>query len=458
MSKQIKHNQRESGRRLRGTRGKVDGGIKSIVELPQAKRSTQPLRTSEERFRLVAENVSDIITGLDADNFCMYASASYWQDGIEPQTIIGKNFLSYVHPDDTLAVAAAFKETRESNAHGELSFRFRRSNGDWRIKEATANHLFDNSVTEVLLVMRDVTDRVARETETMNLQIELERRNSELETVIEEMKQMQQGLIQSEKLASIGQLVAGIAHEINNPLAFVNSNLNRFDEYFHEFVTAVKEWRMLGETIRTVPKFRSMVESIQERERDSDMESLVEDFDVLMKHTRDGASRIKRIVEQLRGFTHLSEGNVAEADLNAALEDTLSIVWNEIKYKATVEKEYAEIPHVVCNIGEIKQVFVNLFVNAAQSINEKGKITVKTGTKDSSVFVEVEDTGSGIPPELVTKIFDPFFTTKPVGKGTGLGLWVSATIIEKHSGKINVESEVGRGTKMTVTFPIDGKL
>ncbi len=97
-------------------------------------------------------------------------------------------------------------------------------------------------------------------------------------------------------------------------------------------------------------------------------------------------------------------------------------------------------------------------MNAAQSINEKGKITVKTGTKDSSVFVEVEDTGSGIPPELVTKIFDPFFTTKPVGKGTGLGLWVSATIIEKHSGKINVESEVGRGTKMTVTFPIDGKL
>ena len=458
MSKQIKHNQRESGRRLRGTRSKVDGGIKSIVELPQAKRSTQPLRTSEERFRLVAENVSDIITGLDADNFCMYASASYRQDGIEPQTIIGKNFLSYVHPDDTLAVAAAFKETRESNAHSELSFRFRRSNGDWRIKEATANHLFDNSVTEVLLVMRDVTDRVARETETMNLQIELERRNSELETVIEEMKQMQQGLIQSEKLASIGQLVAGIAHEINNPLAFVNSNLNRFDEYFHEFVTAVKEWRMLGETIRTVPKFRSMVESIQERERDSDMESLVEDFDVLMKHTRDGASRIKRIVEQLRGFTHLSEGNVAEADLNAALEDTLSIVWNEIKYKATVEKEYAEIPHVVCNIGEIKQVFVNLFVNAAQSINEKGKITVKTGTKDSSVFVEVEDTGSGIPPELVTKIFDPFFTTKPVGKGTGLGLWVSATIIEKHSGKINVESEIGRGTKMTVTLPIDGKL
>ncbi len=447
-----------SNRRLLDSEGQEEGGLKSIIDISQLKRTAENLRASQERFRLISESASDLITGLDASNICLYASGSFRQDGIDPQKLIGKEFLSYVHHDDAPEVKAVLKEMRESCGQRELSFRFRRTDGDWRIKETTANALFNDSEIELLLVMHDVTDRDAKERERKTLQIELEKRNVELERVIEEMKQMQRGLIQLEKLASIGQLVAGIAHEINNPLAFVNSNLNRFDEYFHEFVTAVKVWRSLGEAVRTEPKFLAMVESIENRERDSDMESLVVDFEVLMQHTRDGAARIKRIVEQLRGFTHLSEGNVAEADLNAALEDTLSIVWNEIKYKATVEKEYGEIPPVVCNIGEMKQVFVNLLVNAAQAIEEKGKITVKTGTKDSSVFVEVEDTGNGIPAELVTKIFDPFFTTKPVGKGTGLGLWVSATIIEKHSGSINVESEIGKGTKMTVTLPIDGNL
>jgi two-component system, NtrC family, sensor kinase len=443
---------------LRDSDGEVAGGIESVIDISEIKKSEELLRASEQRFRLISENVVDIIVVLDSQNTCLYTSTSYRDDGVNRDSILGKSFLTYVHPDDALAVISAFNEVKKSYQYQEIFFRFQRSNGDWRIKEATVNALLGDSGVEVLIVMRDVTERVAKDKERMNLQVELKNRNAELEKVIEEIKQMQRGLIQSEKLASIGQLVAGIAHEINNPLAYVSSNLNRFDEYFHEFVAMEREWRSFGENVRDETAYREAVESIQKHEKDSDIESLVADFEVLMKHTRDGAGRIKRIVEQLRGFTHLSDDNLAEADLNTALEDTLSIVWNEIKYKATVKKDYGGIPPVVCNIGEIKQVFVNLLVNAAQAIKEKGEITITTGILDSWIFVKIEDTGSGMSPEVMTKIFDPFFTTKPIGKGTGLGLWVTATIIEKHGGKIRVESEPGKGTKMTITLPVGGEL
>ncbi|HUI31056.1 MAG TPA: PAS domain S-box protein [Candidatus Acidoferrales bacterium] len=443
---------------LRDEKGQIIGLVGIGRDITNSKITEQRLRESEKRFRLISENVVDIITVLDSDYVCLYASPSYRQDGIEPDAFVGKDFLTYVHPEDTATVASTFREAVDSYHYQEISFRFHRENGDWRIKEATVNALLSDRGVEILIVMRDITDRVAKDNERISLQEELKKRNSELESIIEEMKQMQRGLIQSEKLASIGQLVTGIAHEINNPLAFVNSNLNRFDEYFHEFVAMERKWRTFGETAEGNPAYRDTVHAIRRDEAESDIESLVEDFEALMRHTRDGADRIRKIVEQLRGFTHLSDSTMAEADLNAALDDTLSIVWNELKYKATVEKKYGNVPLVACNIGEMKQVFVNLLVNAAQAIKEKGEITIRTGVNGSNAVVEIEDTGSGISPELITKIFDPFFTTKPVGKGTGLGLWVSATIMEKHGGEINVESEVGKGTKMIVTLPIEGKL
>lgn len=308
-----------------------------------------------------------------------------------------------------------------------------------------------NRIIGLVGVGHDITERKLAEEQ-------LQQRNLELEKMVVEMRQMQRWLVQSEKLASIGQLVAGIAHEINNPLAFVSSNLNRFNEYFHELADLNEEWTKLGKVSEKNDELQDAVKRAQEHEDKADVKFLVEDFETLMRHTRDGTERIKKIVEQLRGFTRLSDNSFTEADLNTALDDTLSIAWNEIKYKATVKKEYGKIPPVTCNVGEIKQVFVNLLVNAAQAIEEKGEIVIRTGVKDSSVFVDIIDTGCGILPENLTKIFDPFFTTKPVGKGTGLGLWVSATIVQKHAGTISAESELGKGTKMTVTLPTESKV
>ncbi len=440
---------------LRNSKGEITGGIETILDITDRRKVEIRLRASEEKYRLISENAIDMIAVLNSDHVWVYASPSYNIDNMDPDKIIGQEFLTYVHPEDVDQVKRVFTKVVADYYYRVIRFRFGGSGGKWRIKEATVNAVLGDKGTQTMVVMKDITENVMHERERATLQKELQGRNAELERTLVEMKEMQKGLVQSEKLASIGQLVAGVAHEINNPLAFVHSNLNRFDEYFHEYVELADEWERLAMmTEEGRLSCRDMIAKIREREEKAELKALVEDFNTLMSHTRNGAERIRKIVEQLRGFTRLSNDGFSEADLNSAVDDTLSIVWNEIKYKAVVKKEYGSPPPVVCNPGEIKQVFVNLLVNAAQSIKEKGEITIRTGVRNSFVFVDIIDTGSGISPENLTKIFDPFFTTKPVGKGTGLGLWVSTSIIQKHSGRIEVESEPGKGTKMTVLLPV----
>jgi len=174
-----------------------------------------------------------------------------------------------------------------------------------------------------------------------------------------------------------------------------------------------------------------------------------------MSESREGISRVKKIVQNLKDFSHAGSDEVWEwVDLHHGLDSTLNIVWNEIKYKAEVNKEYGEIPEIECLSSQLNQVFMNLMINAAHAIEERGIITIRTGTQDNQVWVEVSDTGKGIALEHRSKIFDPFFTTKPVGKGTGLGLSVSYSIIQTHHGSINVESEVGNGTTFRITLPV----
>ena len=269
------------------------------------------------------------------------------------------------------------------------------------------------------------------------------------------MRQMQEGLVQSEKLASIGQLTAGIAHEINNPLAFVSSNLNRFTEYFDEMKDLVRLWDSLAQLARDSEEYSARLADALEAERAADVPFLIEDFSRLMKHTREGTERIRSIVERLRGFTHIAGNDFFEADLNTAIDDTIELTWNEIKYKATIQREYGDIPKVTCNIGEIKQVMVNLLVNAAHAIRDKGTIVIRTYRRETTVVVEVQDTGIGISPANLKRIFDPFFTTKSVGKGTGLGLWISATLIQKHMGRLHAHSQEGVGTTMTIELPVE---
>ncbi len=275
----------------------------------------------------------------------------------------------------------------------------------------------------------------------------------------EGLKTAQAHLLQSEKMASIGQLAAGVAHEINNPVGFVKSNLGTLREYAEDLSLLVGEYETLlaGVARGDSGTVSAEVNRVRELAQKIDAGWILADLSKLVTESLDGVERVRQIVQNLKEFSHVDEEERKPFDLNQGIESTLKIVWNEVKYKAEVVKEFGDLPELLCYPGQLNQVFMNVLVNAGQAIKERGKIWIRTFTRDGQIVVEVEDTGCGIPEENLKKIFDPFFTTKPVGKGTGLGLSVSYGIIRKHQGRIEVESTVGKGTTFRVLLPVDQK-
>ncbi len=301
--------------------------------------------------------------------------------------------------------------------------------------------------------MTELSARLAVARRILDLHNEAVRHGAELEQALSELRTAQHALVQAEKLASLGQLIAGIAHEINNPLAFVRSNVNRFGEYFDDLLMLAGRWDEFGKKAAAVPSLHADLAAVRADEERTDIPFLSEDFPTLMEHTTDGLKRISTIVTQLRGFAHMGGDESAEASINDVLDETLTLVWNELKHRGRIEKEYGDVPPLYCNAGEIKQVLVNLIVNAAHAIGEKGVITLRTSSQGDALRIDVSDTGCGIPENIRNRIFDPFFTTKPVGKGTGLGLWVSSSIVTKHGGRIEVKSEPGAGSTFSIILP-----
>lgn len=285
-----------------------------------------------------------------------------------------------------------------------------------------------------------------------------------LQTTVKKLKKAQSNLIQSEKLASVGQLAAGIAHEINNPTAFVSSNLKTGDGYVKEIAAIIDGYRQsmallkktVGERI-TGEQIQSIADAIKEVEEKADLEFIMADLAEIFEECLEGTERIRKIVADLKDFAHPEERERHSADIHQCLDSTINIVWNELKYKAELIREYGDLPPVSCYSQQINQVFMNLLVNAAHAIEKKGVIRIRTQARGENIAVHISDTGQGISKQNLTRIFDPFFTTKPVGKGTGLGLSMSYGIIKKHKGKILVESEVGKGTHFTVLLPIGEK-
>jgi PAS domain S-box-containing protein len=266
--------------------------------------------------------------------------------------------------------------------------------------------------------------------------------------LLKKLEAAQSQLLHSERMASIGQLAAGVAHEINNPVGFVNSNLGTLQRYVADISRLLAAY---GGAESALPQ--EWVQQIARVKKEVDFEFLRDDITALLAESLDGLKRVTRIVLDLKNFSHVEEPESQWADLEAEIESTLRVVWNELKYKAEVVKEFAGLPQIKCHPFQLNQVFMNLLINASHAIEERGKITLRTGFDDEQVWVVVQDTGKGIPPENMPKIFDPFFTTKPVGKGTGLGLSLSYGIVEKHHGHIEVTSEVGKGATFTVFLP-----
>lgn len=280
----------------------------------------------------------------------------------------------------------------------------------------------------------------------------LQREKEEQKNLIRKLEQAHNQLLQSEKMASIGQLAAGVAHEINNPVGYVNSNLGSLGQYVEKLFRVTDAYEQAERLLDGQPA----LDEIRALKRALDWDYLRDDIRDLLRESGEGLARVKQIVQDLKDFSHVDQAEWQWVDLHKGIDSTLNVVHNEIKYNAEVVKEYGDIPQVECLASQLNQVFMNMLVNASHAIGEggHGRITIRTGVKEDMVWVAFSDTGKGIAPEHLSRIFDPFFTTKPVGKGTGLGLSLSYGIIEKHHGRIEVESEVGKGTTFTVWIPV----
>jgi signal transduction histidine kinase len=266
--------------------------------------------------------------------------------------------------------------------------------------------------------------------------------------LIRKLREAQNQLLQSERMASIGQLAAGVAHEINNPVGFVNSNIGSLRKYVLNLLDLLVAYE---QTEAALPE--SARQQVGQIKSQIDIAFLREDILSLLTESADGLQRVTRIVRDLKNFSHVDEAELQCVNIEEGLESTLRIVWNELKYKANVVKEFGSVPAIHCFPSQLNQVFMNLLVNAGQALEEKGTITIRTGHDVAEVWIEVSDTGKGIAKENLQRIFEPFFTTKPVGQGTGLGLSLSYGIVKKHGGSIAVDSAVGLGTTFKVTLP-----
>ncbi len=278
--------------------------------------------------------------------------------------------------------------------------------------------------------------------------IELENSHEALKRAYFDLQSAQEQLIQTEKMASLGQLVAGIAHEIKNPLNFIYGNTGFLSDY-------IQKMQSLLERFENLPSISAEDKSEIERLKENIHYAFIkQDLKTLIDNFTEGARRINTIVSDLRAFSRMDTDVISDVDLHASLEMSLNLLRNQYKNRIEIHKEYGDIPKIKGYSGKLNQVFMNLLANAFHAVQGNGDVWIRTRPRDNMVEIEIEDNGVGIPKEYMTRIFEPFFTTKPVGQGTGLGLSISYGIIEQHRGKINVTSAPQKGSAFTVQLPV----
>jgi len=380
----------------------------------------------------------------------IFVSENVSQWGYTPEHLQSgqPDFASIVHPDDLARVADEIMRHTAAGATGyEQEYRLITADNRviWVVDRTKVTRDAHGLPVFYDGVLTDITERKEQQLLIADNLAHQQQLNKRLEDANNQ-------LLQSEKMASIGQLAAGIAHELNNPIGFVHSNLGTLSGYVDDLMTILDAYAdAAARQGENCPNLKAIEQLREER----DFDFLRDDIFKLLAESKDGLGRVRKIVQDLKTFARVGEQEWQEADLHQGLDSTLNIVWNELKYKCQVVKEYDEIPPVFCLISQLNQVFMNLLVNAGHAIENKGTITIRTRRLDTDrVCIEIADTGKGIPPENLRRIFEPFFTTKPVGQGTGLGLSVSYNIVQRHQGQLSVDSEPGHGTTFRITLPI----
>jgi len=447
---------------LRNAQGEIVGAIETLQDVSQRRVAEEELMRHRNQLELLVSDRTAELNTTHRDLAAFMENASVGILASSAGRIVRHNktfaemFLSGADSAVGRPTADFFLSAQDHEALGRLAYptlsQGRSFHHEMMLKRLDGRQLW----VQMIAYVSDTNDPTAGAWWILQDRSEVRRAQDALESNYERLKETnsmleeaQTQLLQSEKMASIGQLAAGVAHEINNPVGFVNSNLNTLRHYVADLLRLIASYEHheagLADSVRS---------ELATTKQDVDLAYLREDVPQLLHESAEGLTRVKRIVQDLKDFSRVDNADWQEADLNAGLDSTLNVVYNEVKYKAEVRKHYGRLPAVRCLAAQLNQVFMNLIVNAAHAIEGHGVITLSTGHCGRWVWVEVADTGGGMSAEVQRRIFEPFYTTKPVGKGTGLGLSLSFSIVKKHQGMIKVQSAPGEGSVFRVWIPL----
>ncbi len=430
-------------------------------DIRERKAAEETLATNKQFLETILDNMVEEISVLNPHDFRIVRTNKAFQTAYNAteEELLGKPCYQVTHghdkpcqtPNDYCPVEDSLKSrTAVACEHIHLD-----DNGDKKFCEIQVAPILVKSgdVNHIIHISRDITERKMAEKSLQEFTSQLEKnhelllnKTAELEQAHLELKEGQSRILQQDKMASIGQLAAGVAHEINNPMGFIISNLNTLDKYLKKLVE-------FGD-IQTAQLSEKTLEIVNSERKRLKINYLLEDMPDLLSESLDGADRVKKIVQDLKGFSRIDQAEFGRIDINECLDSTINIVWNEIKYNATLERDYRLESHVSCFAQQMTQVFINLLVNASHALEDQGVIRVSTWQDGEEAMISISDTGKGMSAEVSKRIFEPFFTTKEIGKGTGLGLSIVYDIIKKHHGEITVVSEPGDGTCFTIKIPV----
>jgi two-component system, NtrC family, sensor kinase len=427
--------------------GSQAGIVTTVMDVTEQKQAEAALRQSQDLLSTISRNVTDLMAIVDPEGKRLYSSPSYFTRlGYTREELDELTPLALVHPDDQPAIKRALTEVFGRGVQQDVEYRLRRRDGTWLHFESKANPIFQpaGEVFQALIVARDVTERKAAE---------LAR------------KQMEVQLRHAQKLESIGSLAAGIAHEINTPIQYIGDNTAFLGGALPDLLACLAEQRRFLQELEARHCLPAEAAGLLIRLQELDLDYLTEEIPKAVRQTLEGVARVAVIVSAMKDFSHPGGEGKALANLNKAIESTLTVSRNEWKYVARLETDLEpDLPPVLCLQGEVNQAILNLVVNAAHAVEDAlggrhtgrlGTIKVSTRRLGQEVRISVADNGRGIPDNIRERIFEPFFTTKPVGKGTGQGLAiVHAVVVEKHGGRVVVESAPGQGTTFHLFLPL----
>ncbi|HAG85789.1 MAG TPA: PAS domain-containing sensor histidine kinase [Cyanobacteria bacterium UBA12227] len=439
-------------------------------DITERKQSDQALRDSESYYRCIVETASEGVWMFDADNKTTFANSRMAKMlGYTVEEMVGRSLFEFIDPESQ-GLAQTYTERRCQGIHERYNFKFRRQDGSelWAIVSATPMFDDQGQLVSILRMITDISDvyeelRLRKQTEEALRESERQLRayNNQLKQTLHQLQTTQTQLIQNEKMASLGQMVAGIAHEINNPVSFIAGNVTYASEYATDLLNLLQLY---------AKHYPEPALEIQDEIESLELEFVATDFPKLLNSMKEGANRIRQIVLSLRNFSRLDEAEIKEVNIHEGIDSTLLLLQHRLKGESgnseiQIFKDYGKLPLVECYAGQLNQVFINLLNNAIEALESQPEprvirihTSVKNGKESSStpsIIIRISDNGCGIPENIQKLIFDPFFTTKPIGTATGLGLSISHSIVvDKHGGKLTCNSTPSQGAEFVIELPV----